>query len=398
MAKKKKPSDEEIARSYKSQHERIRDHSAEIVKIITGVYDAFNWLEIFRKWVTVCHLALDGLPDNLRHAAAGEPLQDSPELAAQYQAAIAGLKPKTLDAFARAFAVLLDATDHYSGPDSGDGALSYADVLGSVYMEMISGRGQKWNGQFFTPWPVASMMAKMIIGDVEAEWNRNVQAAIDESPFSMMGLHVERTPLAVAQLAIPALMRNGALSPIRILEPCVGSGIMLLAAANEIPRHLIDAGFVHFTGIDIDLLCCEMARLNFRIYGMGHCSTVFHGNALSIPWVKENVLWPDNELLAGHKQAVESGDKEKQEHFERGIELRRQSQLDLWDGLDDITPKQDEPSKTTTRKPKPRRVITVTEPANGQDANALPIAMPRSLFDSMEGNHHGNNTPKENEE
>jgi hypothetical protein len=109
---------------------------------------------------------------------------------------------------------------------------NYQDILGSVYMALSA--NHKWMGQYFTPYPVASMMAEMLLADL-----------------------VLPTP-------------DG--RPIRFHEPCIGSGVLFLAAAEVIERRYpgaIARGEVEFYGQDLDACCVRMARLNLRLHGIG---------------------------------------------------------------------------------------------------------------------------------
>ena len=110
--------------------------------------------------------------------------------------------------------------------------LHYQDILGSVYTEL--GQGEKRFGQYFTPWAVARLMAEISFGDI--------------------------TPLEPGQ------------PPLRFMEPCVGSGILILAAAETIEERcpgMIARGEVEFYGMDIDPVCVLMARLNMALHGIG---------------------------------------------------------------------------------------------------------------------------------
>lgn len=104
------------------------------------------------------------------------------------------------------------------------------DVLGSLYMRLELGNPAA--GQYFTPWAVASVMARMTLGDL------------------LTGSGREPSPE----------------DPQTVLDPACGSGVMLLAAAAAAPREMIDAGLIRFYGIDIDPLASEMARLNLRLH------------------------------------------------------------------------------------------------------------------------------------
>jgi type I restriction-modification system DNA methylase subunit len=108
---------------------------------------------------------------------------------------------------------------------------SFYDVLGPVYMRL--GQSEPRLGQFFTPWPVAVLMARLNIG-----------TALPET------------------------------RPISILDPCCGSGVMLMAAcevANSLgldPRRDLA-----LYGQDIDLVCVKMARANVWLHGINQPAT-----------------------------------------------------------------------------------------------------------------------------
>jgi len=65
---------------------------------------------------------------------------------------------------------------------------------------------------------------------------------------------------------VPAAAPN--FERITVYDPCVGSGVMLLAAAKQFPKRALDVGFVQFYGTDIDATCVKMARLNCMLYGL----------------------------------------------------------------------------------------------------------------------------------
>jgi len=99
------------------------------------------------------------------------------------------------------------------------------DVLGMAYQQW-GAADKKHFAQYFTPMPVAQMMAKMTLGDIKSE-----------------------------QFEKPEGLTLG--------EPAVGSGVMILAALNEI---LAQHGYwgvsrTRVTGIDVDRLMCEIAAI-----------------------------------------------------------------------------------------------------------------------------------------
>lgn len=112
-----------------------------------------------------------------------------------------------------------------------DDDASFEDILGSTYMEL--GHSNSYMGQYFTPWSAAKMMAMMTLGNT-AQWGTTYTYE----------------------------------KPCTICDPCVGSGVLLLAAASCIPKEAILRGEVMFYGQDLDNICVKMARLNLRIRGL----------------------------------------------------------------------------------------------------------------------------------
>jgi N-6 DNA Methylase len=140
---------------------------------------------------------------------------------AQWLEATRGLE-FNLEPLAEALAILMEQA-----------AQNYYDLLGGVYMQL--GQGDKRFGQYFTPWNVAKMMAEMTLAD----------------GFKPPG---PGEP------------------PLTFYEPCVGSGVMILAAAETIEERFpgtIARGGVEFYGMDLDPCCIAMCRLNMKLHGIG---------------------------------------------------------------------------------------------------------------------------------
>lgn len=250
----------------------------ELCSMLQKNFDAYSPVELFRGFVDACNLALDELPACLHYAVTKESIA-APDSKERWEKAVGRFDPKTMEAFAHGFAVLLEAarfgedpasTDSYGGPD----------IIGSIYMDLLSGRSNKWNynAQYFTPWNVTYMMAKMsAYDDLEAKFHDQAKALIAEDPFlqamtlsaAVVGQAQDDQGRAFAwwlQKAWPLLKPK--IEPIRVMDPCVGSGIMLLAFAACHPLWLSQIGYIQYYGIDIDPLCVEMCRLNMRLYGL----------------------------------------------------------------------------------------------------------------------------------
>ena len=119
----------------------------------------------------------------------------------------------------------------------------FHDCLGQLFMSLEL--GDHWRGQFFTPYPVAYLMAKL--GGV---------ASHDD---------IERKGFVTLQ------------------EPACGAGCMVIAAAEAMRDEGIEyQRRLHVTAIDVDQTAAHMAYIQL---------TLLHIPAIVI---RGNALWPDN--------------------------------------------------------------------------------------------------------
>ena len=157
----------------------------------------------------------------------------------------------------------------------------YADILGSTYMFYAT--MNKYHAQFFTPMNVALLMAGMTVGDgTELITTRLQEAAekavADNSAIEALLLSLGFTAIISEAFADPTAVNlffdrllptlKPYFEPYTICDPCIGSGILLLAAASQFPDWAIHWGWVQFYGMDIDPTCVQMARINFKLYGL----------------------------------------------------------------------------------------------------------------------------------
>lgn len=97
------------------------------------------------------------------------------------------------------------------------------DVLGTYYENTISKKG---SGQFFTPWHICTFMVSSLSGDKSE-------------------------------------------TPLRILDPCCGSGRMLVCGGNIMGKHH------YFYGIDVDHTCVKMTVVNLFLNGNFHAEVMW---------------------------------------------------------------------------------------------------------------------------
>jgi type I restriction-modification system DNA methylase subunit len=113
------------------------------------------------------------------------------------------------------------------------------DVLGVLYHRLELHNEQ--SGQFFTPYPVCQAMAKMLVHDAKR--------VVEEQEF------------------------------IRALEPCVGSGAMVIALAQALREEGINyQQCLHVTAIDLDLLAVHMAYVHCTLLHIP--AIIVHGDTL----------------------------------------------------------------------------------------------------------------------
>jgi type I restriction-modification system DNA methylase subunit len=184
-----------------------------LFRIIDQMFNCSRDHDVFRKFLRVVDALLR------RFESAGE---------ADYMLAIKSLEPKTIDLCCQAFAVMVDHFWHEG---------CYADLLGPVYMEIRCNWKGSALGQFFTPWNLCLMMAKMNFDDDLAQ-------------------RIERG------------------ERVSVCDPACGSGATLLAtraaAAERFGRKTADR--IVLAGQDIDELCVLMAKIQLRMS---------HGNWMS---------------------------------------------------------------------------------------------------------------------
>jgi len=240
--------------------------------MLQRTFDVASPVERFRGFVTACHLALDDLPAHLHDALTRQSIA-APDSRERWDQAMSRFTPATIEACAHGFAVWLKACrflspgqpyDHAGGPD----------VIGSVDTDLLTGRSNRWHdtAQFFTPWNIAYAMALMSgAGELEARFHAAVKPHLADDP-ALFALTLAATiggPERYGWWLSRAWPRlKDKVEPVRICDPCVGSGILLLAHAACHPRWLADIGYVRDAGVDIDPLCVEMCRLHLRLYGL----------------------------------------------------------------------------------------------------------------------------------
>ena len=121
--------------------------------------------------------------------------------------------------------------------------LPFRDILGTLFMRLDVNSVRA--GQYFTPWPLAEMMARM---------------TFDRDSF------------------LETVSERGTVS---VNDPAVGSGVMLLAFAKVVHDALGREGTdrLRLNGMDIDVRCVNMSRIQLRMNGLdgfGRMAALLH--------------------------------------------------------------------------------------------------------------------------
>lgn len=129
------------------------------------------------------------------------------------------------------------------------------DFLGKLYMNL--NLGSHWHGQFFTPYHVCELMAKMQIGD-------GCQAELESKGYLSVG------------------------------DMCVGAGAMLIAAAEAFRESNVNyQTSALFVGQDIDPVVAKMAYIQLSLLGCPGYITI--GDSLMNPQTEHALFPKENE-------------------------------------------------------------------------------------------------------
>ncbi len=199
------------------------EHQKDLVKLITGLAYRHSQWQVFADFVEMAALSLSNAIDLAHYEQREE----------RYMEIVKRYKPEELAKFPQMLAALTMALEEET-----------SDVLGKTFHDLEL--HNKWAGQYFSPYHLCRMMAKITLGD-----KADLEARIAERGF------------LTAQ------------------EPAAGSGAMVIALAQE----MRDAGInyqqhLHVTAVDVDPKCVHMAYLQFSLLHIP--AVVVHGNSLSL--------------------------------------------------------------------------------------------------------------------
>lgn len=204
--------------------------------------------QVFRDFCEISALAIRNSVDPVGH--------DGRE--ARYAEITKGYTPEELDRFAQVLAGLTLELE-----------AGLSDALGHLYMSLDLGNERL--GQFFTPFSVGQLMAKLTVG--------KMLGALAQQPF------------------------------VTVHEPACGSGGMLIALAGALRESGVNyQRQLHAVAVDLDITAVHMTYVQLSLLHIP--ATVIHGNTLTL---EQRDVWPTPAHVLGrwharlrHREAVQT--------------------------------------------------------------------------------------------
>lgn len=180
------------------------------------------------------------------------------EREARYAEIVKGYTAEEVDRFAR---LLAELTIELS--------TGLSDALGHLYMSLDLGNERL--GQFFTPYEVSQLMARLTVGEVTQ--------ALAKQPF------------------------------VTVHEPASGSGGMIIALADALREEGVNyQRKLHVVAVDLDVTAVHMTYVQLSLLHVP--ATVIHGNMLTL---EQREVWPTPAHVLGgwsarlhHRDVVEA--------------------------------------------------------------------------------------------
>jgi type I restriction-modification system DNA methylase subunit len=280
----------------------MRSYTQQIVHVLEKITaSGAGQSQIFDDFLEIVHDNLTRLPEQIASVKrTGQMAQDLPQVIKRMKVLRARYNHESyFDLFDQAFAILLASAEE-----------DWSDTIGEVYMEF--GHPSTWAGQFFTPYPLAKMMARMTASDIPGQVHERIKAVIKTDALAqsilMTGTLLEGKAAEnwYFEKLIPAVAPN--VKQVTVNDCSCGSGVMFLAAASEIPRWMLDWGFVQFYGQDTDQTCVHMAQINMMLHGLNGYSmkcAVAMGETQT-PDTAENLIEITREIFGQHPAEMEA--------------------------------------------------------------------------------------------
>ena len=275
--------------------------SKKIVSLLekTSAGGRYRSFEIFDDWLSICDATLQQLPSHMKNRSRNLPMVDAPETVGLMKHMWSRHSLKSMEYFSQAFAVLIESV--MAGGN---------DTLGDVYQEYAF--PNPGTGQYFSPMPLAQVMAWGMCQGIEKEIRQRITDAVDRSPMAkaaaMAGLMLKEEDIPayyfsrIVPLALPTY------EPYIISDPCCGSGVMFIAAAEQLPAWVVHYNLVRFYGMDIDERCVKMTRTALRLRGLnGYAACALSATDQELAMLPKPYAVQYTEAREAHR----AGDKER---------------------------------------------------------------------------------------
>lgn len=265
----------------KNSKESVPYHFPELQPVVKALEDAayssgYELGQVFSDWLAITEITLRMLPANAASIAVhGTFAKDSAEDAETF-ARLHKNYGKSFIELQRAFIALLEVANpslNIVGKPFNQAAknmVEIRDYLGPLF-EFL-GKSNARLGQFFTPEAICELMSSLVMIDKEDAVYREMEKALTHHPLAGIffptteGWITNETAEAIAYQFLPQVLSH--YSPPTVCDPCVGSGGLLLAAANQVPLWILHAGLLQFWGIDISYDCVLMTKINIMLFGL----------------------------------------------------------------------------------------------------------------------------------
>ena len=291
----------------------LRDSQVEFQKVFAHLCDTKSSWQVWSDFVEMTAIAISN-----RFEIRGKVKQDREK---RYLAIIGQYKERAQQIFPELVAILVDALERE--PEQ--------DFLGEMFMALEL--GSHWKGQFFTPYSVCRMMAKINTADAKDK--------IEEKGW------------------------------VSVNDPACGAGATLIAARNQMALDGIGRTQAFFIGQDLDRTAAMMCYIQLSL--LGCAGYVVIADTLLHP-VTGPMLWPN---LTEHQDAwfmpMNFADPVWTLRWMRCIGARADHEDATATGCqENTTGKQDVEEKGTLQEPAqeppapPKREIPVAETETGQ--------------------------------
>lgn len=211
----------------------------EFHKEIKSVADRKPTWEVWADWIEMVAL-LFSVASEFRPKVREERAKRYLDIAKKYS-------QDELNAFDRMLDILVDALEDQ--PEQ--------DFLGEMYQAL--NLNDHWKGQFFTPYDVAVLMAKITMSDVKEQTKDRDWAEVS------------------------------------ILDPCSGAAVLLVAARNHFARIGMGYDKVLFVGEDIDKIAGLMGYIQMSLLGCAGYIAIGDSLAHPIVWHNGSKLLPKDD-------------------------------------------------------------------------------------------------------